>query len=169
MEKYNDVAKKYYTLYSDEVKELWTDQVPPPFQRKLDYCETNNIKLEDYLYAELYYVRHILGKDIKKDKYEYFITFTLKPDASKDDALEYIKNIKRREALGVVKFEMVDELTKNGGIHWHILLTSIKSVPKNRFDYYSKKFGFLDYRRVKCGDRDEVLNYMSKANEVIEV
>jgi len=134
-----------------------------------EYCRANNIEYEHYVLAETHFVQNIWNKGKSIDLFEYFVTFTLKPEANATEALAYIKGLPKRKALRITKFELVGEETKNGVPHWHTLITSVKSIVKNRFDYYAKKYGFVDYKRIKDGDREEVLNYMSKVNEVEEV
>lgn len=99
--------------------------------------------------------------------YKYMITFTLKPDAEDDHekAEFYIKEQVNRDALGILQYYYVKELTKAGVPHWHVAMSTTKPFKRNRLQYYEKKFGSVDVSRTKGQTIQEALNYMSKEGQ----
>lgn len=100
-------------------------------------------------------------------KYIYLITFTLSTDnvAKEELAEEFIREQPKRKALSLLTWVMVKEYTKKGVPHWHCVVESYKPIKKNRFEYYAKKFGFVDISRTKGQTRQEALQYISKDEE----
>lgn len=100
-------------------------------------------------------------------KYIYLITFTLsKQNIDKSDLAEqFIREQPNRTALHLLSWVMVKEYTKKGTPHWHCVVESYKPIKKNRFDYYCKKFGFVDISRTKGQTPQEAYQYISKDGE----
>lgn len=101
----------------------------------------------------------------KKGKYKYFITFTLKSKDLYEKAKELVYAIgQRKEALTITKFEIVEETTKQGMPHWHVLVHSEKCIKKNRFNTYTQKYGFIQIKPITTANDDEIINYINKEN-----
>lgn len=106
--------------------------------------------------------------------YRYLMTFTLKPSLHGDNdsyeqAEKYIKDQVHREALGILEYYYIKELTKKGTPHWHVAISTSKPLKKNRVQYYEKKFGHVDLSRTKGQTLQEALNYMSKEGQPIKL
>ncbi len=105
-----------------------------------------------------------------RQKYCYLITFTLHKkfhdtydEAFIDEVTEYIIKQFQRKPLKIIEAHMVQELTKNNIPHWHVACSAEKFIAKNRFNYYAKKYGFIDISKSKCQTIDESLNYINKS------
>ncbi len=111
-------------------------------------------------------------KDRTKRYYCYLITFTLTKMYS-PDALETIKKYvisqMKRPALRIKEAHYVQELTKNGIPHWHFSVKSEKYIAKNRFNYYEKKYGFVDISKSVSNSLDESLNYINKVSPSVKI
>lgn len=114
-------------------------------------------------------LKKILDKN-KRKTFIYMLTFTISPTlhpvitpALENKIEDYIKKqAERKMTLGITGFSYVKEHHKDGRPHWHASLTTSKSLKKNRFQYYTKLFGNLDFSRTKGQTNQEALNYMSK-------
>lgn len=95
--------------------------------------------------------------------YDYFITFTLSPGASEEEALEWICN--RKNCDYFVSASYVEEKTQAGASHWHMILKSSKSLEKSRFKYYSK-YGYIDFKRITPKTEQNVHDYINKVGIV---
>lgn len=101
--------------------------------------------------------------------YNYMVTFTLDPakvpDPNLEDIETYIKSQFFRVPLKVLRASIILE---GDGIethyHWHVAVETAKSLAKDRFHYYDKKYGWVDIRPSKVSNFDDALNYMSKDN-----
>lgn len=114
-----------------------------------------------------FYTRAI--KKASQKSYYYMGTFTIAP-AKKHlfaEAKDYIVQMVSRSALHLEQFAYVQEQHKNGDPHFHVAVKSSKPIKKNRFAYYTKKFGFVDWSRSQCDSMHESLAYMSKEGEPI--
>ncbi len=109
--------------------------------------------------------------DIKykpKKYYYYLITFTLKENHKDYTLIEnYILGQVERKALHIVEAHYTKELTKKGRPHWHVAVKSEKCIPKNRFNYYEKKYGKIDISKSVTNTIDESINYINKENQSI--
>lgn len=105
-------------------------------------------------------------KSISTEKrYRYMLTFTLKPNAlnQADDAEKWIRQqAERKETLSLAYYAISKEHTKKGVPHWHVVVEALKPLKKDRFHYYTKKYGFIDFSRTKAQTTQEALNYISK-------
>lgn len=105
------------------------------------------------------------GKGLKR-KFIYLLTFTLRPDKQSSEfsekAEEYIRDISKRDALGIKYLAFVREHTEKGVPHWHVCIETKTALKRNRFQYYEKLYGFIDISRTKGQTTQEALNYMSK-------
>lgn len=103
----------------------------------------------------------------KKVRYIYMLTFTLNPKKQDTNSIaevrEYIENIsKRQRALHIEHLEYAEELTKKGVPHWHVVIETLKPLKKDRFNYYTCKWGFLDFSSTKAQHLQNALNYITK-------
>lgn len=99
--------------------------------------------------------------------YYYLVTFTLKPGlADQADSIEaYIKKqFVDRTSLGVKESYIVRELTKNNMPHWHVSVKTDRPLKKDRFHYYTKKYGQIDISKNKAQNLEDGKNYISKSN-----
>lgn len=95
--------------------------------------------------------------------YRYLITFTLKNDTFEEDEVEkYIIKQLKRKPLQIIGAHINKEYTKKGRAHWHASIESIKSLKKDRFHYYIKKYGNIDISKTKAQNLEEGINYISK-------
>lgn len=117
--------------------------------------------------------RELMDKLIPLPKrYRYMITFTVDPKKPKtpvEDIYKYIcKQFTERPPLKVEEAWIVQEgdgVDKH--IHWHVYVETSVSLKKDRFQFYTKKFGKIDFSRHKSTNSDSALEYMSKeANPV---
>lgn len=96
-------------------------------------------------------------------KYVYLCTFTKKNAEDDDDEIEkYIKKQFKRKPLKVVEAYIVKEKTKADVSHWHVAVETEKPLKKDRFNYYIKKYGFIDISKNKEQNIDTTINYISK-------
>jgi len=95
----------------------------------------------------------------------YMLTFTLREMKDADSARAYIYRQHERPALEMVEYAVSEELTKKKMPHWHALIVCKKLLKKDRFNYYEKKFGFIDFSRNRHNNSDDVLKYISKENK----
>ncbi len=104
-------------------------------------------------------------------RYFYLMTFTLrdyKPDIHDHTIIQrYIISRLQRSALQIVKSSLVMELTKKGVPHWHVAVISKKFISKDRFKYYTKKFGFVDISKNHSQNWDTMYKYIKKETEPI--
>lgn len=107
--------------------------------------------------------------DSLEKTYIYMITFTLRREMASEEehAEEFIRRQAQRSALGLLSFVYVKEYTKKGVAHWHVVVETTKPLKKNRFDYYTKKFGSIDLSRTKGTNTQEALQYISKESEPV--
>lgn len=106
-------------------------------------------------------------KKLQKKKYYYMLTFTLRDSTQDEDEVElYIIKQSKRTALQIDEFHHVKEYTKKGVAHWHVAIVTTKPLKKDRFNYYIQKFGTLDISKNKAQNIDEMLNYMTKTNNI---
>lgn len=109
------------------------------------------------------FVKYVTKKDLKK--YRYLITFTLPEDHKHDeDEVEHyiVKQFQQRPVLQIEKAYMVKERTQKDIAHWHVAVCSTRCLKKDRFNYYIKKYGFVDISKSKAQHLEESLNYISK-------
>ncbi len=102
-------------------------------------------------------------KEIKK--YLYMLTFTLRDDIdiSDTDTVEaYILKQMSRGPLHIKKSHYVRELTKANRPHWHVAVETTKPLKKDRFNYYEKKYGFVQINKSSHKNYPTIINYLSK-------
>lgn len=148
-----NIVKEFYENPSEEASEAF---------RKLLMMDPNQIQrlVKDYF------------KERELKKYCYLITFTLREDIQDsmiDEVEGYIKKQFLRHPLRVLEAHLVRELTKTGRPHWHIACRTSRPLKKDRFNYYIKKYGFIDISNSKTQTIDESLNYISKCNAPIQI
>lgn len=115
-----------------------------------------------------------LFKDSPKPKSNYFylITFTLKQDytPSEIDKIEaYIHKQFLRPALQIKNAYISKELTKNNRPHWHVAVESSKYIAKDRFDYYVKKYGFIDISKSYSQTLKNSITYIEKEGRSLKL
>lgn len=102
-----------------------------------------------------------------KTNYFYLITFTVRECVTtKEEVLQqYIESQFKRRALRIIQADIVKEYTKKGKVHWHVSVISEKRLLKKHFNYYTKKYGFVDISKTKIQTNEESLNYINKENK----
>lgn len=98
-----------------------------------------------------------------KKEYIYFITFTTRPDA-RDGSEEFLISQSKRESLKLLSFSYVKEHTTTN-LHYHVLLSSEKSLEKSVFKHWISSRGNIDFKRVKPETLNSVKSYMMKENQ----
>lgn len=108
--------------------------------------------------------------------YTYMLTFTTDPSKWPDISEEreaLIEDLVRqqglRTGLGIVKYSYVREKHANGRSHWHALIQTTKSLKKDRFNHYITRYGNVDISKSRAQTDANVLNYMSKENDIKHV
>lgn len=150
-----------YTQYAEEWLQLaHNERLDEPFVR-----EGSHMFLDTQFLKTLQKVM----KDREKKKYYYMLTFTLKEGSSSEKAHEYILRVPERKPLQVIRCDYVNEKTKKGVDHWHMSLITTKALKKDRFSYYEQKFGHLDISKNKAQQYDEMVEYMTKSDEIIKL
>ncbi len=98
--------------------------------------------------------------------YYYLVTFTISPDIEDnqiDDIQSYIiSQFENRPALHICEAYICKEYTKELRPHWHVAVSTHKSLKKDRFNWYQKKYGFVDVSKSKIKSLDESINYIAK-------
>lgn len=111
---------------------------------------------------------YLKNKDEVNKLYRYMITFTLKEKMSTSDinkAINFIKSqFNDRPALKIKQAVMVQELTKEGVEHWHVVVSSRKSISKDRFNYFTKIYGFVKIQKNIHNNIWDGLNYIAKTS-----
>lgn len=110
--------------------------------------------------------QYLKDQDQKNFQYYYLVTFNL---AKKPDATELAK-IKKyivdqftdRPALQITRAVLVMEYTKAGVEHFHVSCSSKKPLSKDRFNYFTKLYGFVDISKNKTKNLNDGLNYITK-------
>jgi len=122
------------------------------------------------------FVRFLANKD--KQLYCYLVTFTLSVGCMPtfpspkyltkneyyQEVEDYIEKQFKRKPLKITEAHMVREYTKKGIPHWHVAVSCEKHLAKNRFNYYSRKYGNVDISKSKCQNIQESLNYINKSS-----
>lgn len=131
--------------------------------------------------AEKFYVKNvnILTPKVMNDiiiqntkvtkRYFYMVTFTLKPECIPyaDEIEDYIrKQFTKRPALQINTAHIARELTKAGVPHWHVQVETSIPLCKDRFDYYSSRYGQVDVSKTRSQNPQKTLEYMSKSTHV---
>jgi len=102
---------------------------------------------------------------MQKKKYYYLVTFTLRPDIGEEGIEDYIiSQFENRIPMQVEKAYIVKEYTKKQKTHWHVSVCTNKFLKKNMFNYYVRKYGFVDIRKSRLNSIEESLNYISKVD-----
>lgn len=144
----------------DHVKKFYELQDTPKEQAAYlgQHLQAINSNIKQYLKEQ----------DIKNHLYRYMITFTLKEKLLPLEIYKAVKFIKAqfqdRPALQIKEAVMVQELTKNGIEHWHVVCSSKKSISKDRFNYFQKIYGNIDIKKNVHNNLWDGLNYISKTS-----
>lgn len=117
-----------------------------------------------------------IKKEAKKQDYHYMITFTIDPNKHPKVDTELTKRIEdyitaqsTRSGLHIKEMHYVKEFHKNGRPHWHVSLSTTKSIKKALFSYYQKIYGNIDFSRSKGKNNQDALAYMSKSGTPIQL
>lgn len=112
----------------------------------------------------------------KENIYTYMLTFTTDPSKWPEISPEreaMIEDLVRqqglRTGLGIKKYSYVKERHANGRAHFHSLIQTTKPLKKDRFNHYITRYGNIDISKSKAQQDANVINYMSKENDIIEV
>jgi len=101
----------------------------------------------------------------QKKYYFYLVTFTLRAEIEENNKLieDYIiSQFEDRPPLHIEEAYIAQELTKKGKPHWHVAVKTGTCLKKDRFNYYIKKYGFVDISKSNHKSLKESLNYISK-------
>lgn len=151
----NDI-KKWYSLDTEERREYYLSRIKV----------NDNIsigRMEDWLT----YMRQY---NPNRKKYLYLVTFTKRNPDDNDDIIEnYIKTQFKRPPLQVTEAYIAKEKTKEGISHWHVAVETERILKKDRFNYYVKKYGFVDISKSKGTNIETPLNYISKETLPIKI
>lgn len=108
--------------------------------------------------------------------YTYMLTFTTDPSKWPEISPEresMIEDLVRqqglRTGLGIKKYSYVKERHANGRAHFHSLIQTTKPLKKDRFTHYISRYGNIDISKSKAQQDANVINYMSKENDIIYV
>lgn len=107
------------------------------------------------------------SKRVYNKRYVYFITFTLdesKSTATIIDLEKAIRMLPNRIGMQILQMAYVVE-HKDTNAHIHTLIETGKTLKQQQLQFFTKHFGFIDYRPVKIGTEAQVMKYMSKENE----
>lgn len=107
-----------------------------------------------------------IGKNHNKNYY-YLITFTKREDILiEDESIEqYIIKQFQRKPLQITEAHIVKEKTKKGQSHWHVSVSAKKCLKKDRFNYYIKKYGYIDISKSRHNSLEEGINYINKVSQ----
>lgn len=115
-------------------------------------------------------------KKLNGTEYIYMLTFTIDPNKWPDitperEALieDLIRQQGLRTGLGIKRYSYVKEHHANGRPHFHALCVTSKPLKKDRFNHYCSRYGNIDISKSKAQQDANVLNYMSKENDIIHV
>ncbi len=111
---------------------------------------------------------YLRKQDNMNKRYYYLITFTLSDDNKDLDPKlikKYIISRLAGSALQVEKAHLVQELTEQGRPHWHASVISKKYISRDRFKYYTDKFGFVDISKNHSQNYQTMIKYITKSNE----
>lgn len=110
-------------------------------------------------------------KELEKDnrRYIYLITFTKKdPNMEDDDIEKYI--ISKFQKDSIIEAHMAKEKTKNGVSHWHVSVISKTFITKKpTFQYYIKKYGYVDISKTRSKTLKNGIKYISKDSTPIKI
>ncbi len=131
---------------------------------------TNTIKKHDSKWLTDFYK---FSDRLKGTKYNYMITFTLRPDIPykeiEDSIEQYIVRQFKRAPLQILRSHYVKEYTKAGVPHWHVAVETTKCLKTDRFNYYKKLYGHVDISASRHKNYDILLNYLAKDNLPIKL
>jgi len=137
-----------------------------------------NDALDDYdmdgaykLYQKYYkvlsskYLKNWMEKYVndKNQKVLYYMyTFTLKPEADKVRAKEYIESIaNRQENLNIRELAYCIE-HPDTNMHFHVLIGSTRALRVDAFKQYQKNYGFVQRSRKIGSTSIQIADYISK-------
>lgn len=166
-------------FYDQLVEEL---QTCPCMDDKFMFAHSLGIKLpcshwDDDLDPAM--IQDAYKRRAKREKiktYIYLVTFTIDPakhphitDELCGNIEDYIKNQRKRTAMHITDMYMVKELHKNGRPHWHTCITCTKAIRSDAFRQYERVFGKVDISRNKHTNDTDILVYMSKDSDPINI
>ena len=98
--------------------------------------------------------------------YEYLLTWTKAPGYTIEQVRGNIdKFVGRKDNLKLIHVDIVLEHIDSNP-HFHMRVRTGKFLAKSRITYY-QKFGHIDFKKIKCGDWDNVGEYMGKEGDVV--
>lgn len=112
----------------------------------------------------------------KKDgplyNYSYMVTFTIDPNKHKEitkslvsQIEDYIEGIPVRfKKNPVLKLFYVVETHENGRPHWHMFIATQNYLKKDVFKTFTKKFGYIDFKKNTSKTSKHAEQYMQKQN-----
>jgi len=115
----------------------------------------------------------IQSMDVKY--YYYLVTFTLKEELHRPD-LNYRSNhfdpienyiqkqFTDRPSLGTKEAYVVREATKKGTPHWHVSVKTDRPLKKDRFHYFTQKYGQIDISKNKAQNLEDGKNYIAESD-----
>lgn len=182
MEISREQLSEYYDMYEDTLYDFFLDDHDDSYRDEVlsDISYYNDGDMSVFVGAITFYgfsdewgkfcMRSFKKRQKEKKKsqgYQYIVTFTLKEDISKDEIFAIEKYIKKqflRAPLKIRRADIVQEQTEQGRPHWHVAVHTDKWLKKDRFDYYIKKYGFVDISRSKSTNYNHRLEYINKSN-----
>lgn len=107
-------------------------------------------------------------RSLKRNRYIYMLTFTLRDASNESAAVKYIKGLPNREPLKIYYMSYVRELTKAGMPHFHAAVGTKIPLKKSRLITYTKRFGFVDISKSKgkVTNFANIEDYMSKDSDI---
>lgn len=139
-------------------------------------CEKSAITL--IRYADLNTFRKHLHENIRElsAHYIYMVTFTLDPKKIKGDKQQHLKKVEdyiikliNSKTLKHVNVSyMAHERGKdNDNDHWHLSMECSKSLKKDRFTTYIKRYGNVRIDKSRTGKMVHIWEYIQKDSEPI--
>lgn len=144
-----EICKTYIDLLKKGDKESAVDYY-------LNHISTITRNIEDYL------------RSTDEMCYYYLVTFTLDPAKCNDYDVEEIedyvsKQFTDRPSLKVRECYISREFHESGKPHWHVSVKTGKPLKKDRFHYFTQKYGNIDISKNKAQNLQDGINYISKS------
>lgn len=142
----------------DHVKRFYELKDTPREQAKYlgQHLQAINSNIKQYLKDE----------DQKNFQYFYLVTFNLakKPDAKTLIAIKryIVDQFQDRPALKITRAVLVMEYTKAGVEHFHVSCSTKIPLSKDRFNYFTKLYGFVDISKNTTKNLNDGLNYIAE-------
>lgn len=138
------------------------------------YRKVNNLNWVQLCEELFSYVKKLKPNN----KYQYIITFTIDPKLNEinDELIKkvenYILNLKpfRESNENTLRCDYVREGDgKEKHIHWHFSIISKVFIIKKVFNYYEKKFGFVQISKSSDKNYKNRLDYINKEKQSINL